>query len=81
MVYTEQMISALSSDTQVLSWSAPEEMCMYTGIAPHLEYIRRAICVFTWGWIVSFLLLFLFMQARLRFMKPEDQSPYRDKLQ
>ena len=81
VVYNEQMISNLSSDTQVLSWSAPEEMCMYTGIAPHLEYIRRAVCAVTWGWIVSFLLLFLFMQARLRFMKPEDQSPYRDKLQ
>ncbi len=80
VVYTEQMISDLSSDTLVLSWSAPEEMCVYTGITPHLEYIRRAVCAFTWGWIVSCLLLLLFTQTRSRFMKPEDPSPHRDKL-
>ena len=78
VVYTEQMISALSSDTLVLSWSAPEEMCVYTGITPHLEYIRRAVCTFTWGWLVSCLLLFLFIQARSRSTKTEDQTTHRN---
>lgn len=65
-VYDAQMISDLPSDILVLSWSGPEEISVYTGLTPDLEYIRRAVCIFTWGWFAAGLLLFLFTQTRPR---------------
>lgn len=69
MVYNEQMISELSSDVLVLSWTEPEEMSMYTGLTPQLEYIRKVVCVFTVGWAVSCMLLFVYIQTSSIFAK------------
>ncbi|MDO4284083.1 MAG: hypothetical protein Q4C60_01995 [Eubacteriales bacterium] len=54
-LYTQEEIDALDSSVIVLSWNgSSEEMALFTGSTPHLEFVRRTVSCGVWTWLAIF---------------------------